>query len=192
MALLPRASGSPARHPSQQAENSFLLRRAESPDGMVEAVESTRLGFELFREEFAKLHHFGPHDRRAIALEGIPREIFLMVRFRLKPRSSRYHFSHDGIRIEFFLVECRDNILGHLFLVGVVIKNRGSILSPNIVALSIQCRRIMDDKEHLEEFSITRESRIKGNPNRLRMTSPASADCVIGWSIDMPTDVAGL
>jgi hypothetical protein len=70
-------------------------------------------------------------------------------------------------------------------------ENCRPVLSPDIVPLPIEGRRIVNDKKHFEQLAIADEGGIERDTYRFCVTSPAATDGFIRRMINLTTDIAG-
>src|SRR3954471_14073055 len=73
-----------------------------------------------------------------------------------------------------------------------MIENCRPVLSPDIMPLSIERRRVVDEKQHFKQLAIADDGGIEHDTDCFCMTGPAAAYSVIRWMIYLTTDVTGL
>ncbi len=83
----------------------------------------------------------------------IPLQVVLMLRFGFPERTGRTHFCHHLARPEPGGVDVGNRVARNPLLFVVRVKDRRTIAGPGVVPLPVQCGRIMDLKEELEQFA---------------------------------------
>ena len=97
----------------------------------------------------AELRHLWRNHRLTIRLEGIAREVFLMVVLCDEEHIQFGHFGHDGTVPDLLSVQALDKFFGNLLLLIIVIKDRGTILRTRVCALTVQGGGIVDHEENI-------------------------------------------
>ena len=72
------------------------------------------------------------------------------------------------------------NLLGDFLLAVITVENFGAVLRSGVIALTVQCGRIVDLKEKLQYRAVIGLLRIKGNLDGLGMARIARAYILIG------------
>jgi len=127
----------------------------------------------------AKFRDLGRDDDRAIRLGGIAREIFLMVALSLEERRLVGDLRDDRV-----LPQLRRRQFGaHRFrsraLLGRLAEDHGAVLGPDIVALAVLRRRIVNREKHGEEIAKRQYRRVESHADDFGVTRPSAADVVV-------------
>src|ERR687898_1965196 len=97
----------------------------------------------------------------------MPLEIILMLGLSFPERPGRRHLGDDPPRPEARRFNVGDRVVGDPALFLVVIEDRRAVARPDVVALTVQCRRIVDLEEELQQVSIRDLLRVEGDLDRL-------------------------
>ena len=91
----------------------------------------------------------------------------------------RSDFSHNRATPYFGLIQLRDRLHSSDFLLRCMTEARRSIRGTYVIALTVQCGRIMDGKEYIQDLVIGDYFGIKGNLNDLstRLAISARISC---------------
>jgi len=92
----------------------------------------------------------------------------------------RRNLRHDGFLPQVSFVEFSDERFSDGSLSVVVIEDGGTVLCAHILTLLIQCRRVVDGEENLQDFPIGNLARIEGQLNCLGMAGVIGTDLLIG------------
>src|SRR5688572_13140266 len=99
---------------------------------------------------------------------------------------------HNGGTEDACLIQLFDVGLGDAFLVVVCIKNRRSILSSDIIALPVQSRGVVGDREvNLQQLTVSYLTRIVDNLDHLRMVGGSAANGLVVRGFGCTTGVTG-
>src|SRR5215207_497621 len=101
---------------------------------------------------FARLGHLRRDDHLAVWLVGILLEVILVVRLGWVEPVQRFDLGDEPVPPGARAVDFGDHFPGHALLLGRLVEDRRAILRPDISALSIEGRRIVDREEHFEEL----------------------------------------
>jgi len=103
----------------------------------------------------------------------------------------RRNLRHDGFIPQVSLIEFFDEGFSDGSLSVVVIEDGGTVLCAHIFTLLVQCRRVMDGEENLQDFSVRDFSRIESHLNCLGMAGAVATDFLVGRINDGAACVAG-
>src|SRR5205814_1892970 len=97
-------------------------------------------------------------------------EVVLMLGLGFPEGSSRHYFGHDPSGPAARGIDLSDCLLGDATLLVTDVENRGAIACPDVVALAVQGRRVVDLEEEFEELSVRDSLGIEDDLERLRVT----------------------
>jgi hypothetical protein len=110
--------------------------------------------FQPIDELFPELGDLGRNHVLVVRLKRIAREIPLVkILRRIELRSGR-DLGDDAVGVEPNSCEFADDLFGCLLLLWTVMEYRRTVLSTDVVSLSIQSRRIVDHEEHLQDLPV--------------------------------------
>src|SRR5262245_12411814 len=104
----------------------------------------TRGGFRSLRENPVRA------DEMARVPVRVLLEVVLMLGLRLPERAGGHDFGHDLPRPAARRVDLGERLLGDAPLLVVEVEDRGAVARPDVVALAVERRRIVDAEEELE------------------------------------------
>jgi hypothetical protein len=102
----------------------------------------------------------------------------------------RAYFGNDGFIKCLAFVQLFFVMFRFLFLLGVMVKDHAAVLRSNIVALPVECCRVMALPECLKQFIKSYFCRVVYYLNNLRMTCSTFANLFIGGFFNMAATVA--
>jgi len=107
-------------------------------------------------------------------------QIILMMLLGFKECDEGYDFSRDGFVERLRRIECGDKSVGRFPLRRIHVKDRTSILSSNIGALTIHFGRIVsDDKKDIQELFVRYFRRIKSDLYRLGVSCVTATNVTV-------------
>ena len=83
-----------------------------------------------------------------------------------------------------------DRFAGLALLALVLREDRRTILSPDVVALAIELRRVVNREEDVEQIVIAQLVIVEGDPDRLGVAGIAAADLLVGGIFGASAGVA--
>ncbi len=108
------------------------------------------------------------------------RKVFPVVFFCRIEFIQRHNLRHDEILPQVSFIEFFDDRFRDGSLSVVVIEDGGTVLRAHIPTLPVQCRRVVDGEENLENFPIGDLARIEGQLNGLAVAGGTGADFLVG------------
>lgn len=146
---------------------------------------------ELRQELFSKLDDFGGNHSPAVRLVGIVLIIALVIVLRpVKDLKCSDLGNNAGIP-DVGGIELGNHLIGNCLLLGGVVEDRGAILSSDVGALSVECCRVVDREEDLQEFLESYHLRIKSDLNYFSMPSGTAANLSIAGVGGFAARIAG-
>lgn len=153
--------------------------------------QSRRLRFQFLRKLLPKFGYLRADQIGAIRLGRISDKIFLMIVFGDKKGGGGYNLGDDR-PVEYLVLGQRLNRgLGRGLLLRRMVKNCGTILGADIIALAIEGGRVMDAEKDFQKFSIGNDGGIKCQVNDFGMSGGAAADRFICRMCDAASHVSG-
>ena len=150
----------------------------------------TAVRFQQLFELLLQLAQLGRNHVLAIGLKRIIGVELLMVAFRWIEFGERLQGCHNGIFKALGLVQFFDERRGFVPLLIIGVENRRAVLRTDIVALAIQCRRVMSGEENRHQIAERDLRRIEFNFNHFGMAGVAHADLLVGGILDLAAGVA--
>jgi len=105
----------------------------------------------------------------------LPVVVFCRIEF-----VQRHNLRHNRFLPQVGLFKFSDDRFGADPLPVVVIEDGGTVLCAHVLTLPVQCRRVVDGEENLEDFPIGNLVSIEGQLNRLRVVGAIGADLLVG------------
>ena len=118
-------------------------------------------------------------------------EVFTVVVLRGIESVQRHNLRHDGFFPEVSFIEFSDERFSDGSLPVVVIEDGGTVLRAHVLALPVQCGRVVDGEENLQDFPIRNLVRIESQLDRLGVTRGVGADSLVGRIDGGTAGVAG-
>src|SRR5439155_3036851 len=118
---------------------------------------------------------------------GVPltlvRPIILVIGFGWPPVAHRFDRGDDPASL---LLIGPGNRFARLAVLLVALReDRRAVLSANVVALTIELRRVVRGEEDVEQVVVTQLLRVEGDADRLGMVGVAAADLLVGRTGDV-------
>ena len=139
----------------------------------------TAVRFQQLFELLLQLAQLGRNHVLAVGLKRIIGVELLMVAFGWIEFGERLQGCHNGILEALGLVQFFDERRGFFPLLIIGVENRRAILRTDIVALAIQCRRVMGGEENRHEIAEGDLRRIEFDFNHFGMAGVAHADLLV-------------
>jgi len=114
-----------------------------------------------------------------------------MIVFRGIEPIQRGNLCHDGFVPHVSSAEFVDKFFGDGFLLFIVIEDCRTILCALIGALLVQCGRVVDREENLQDFPVRNLGRIESHLNCFGVAGAVGADLLIGGINGRGARVAG-
>ncbi len=135
---------------------------------------------QFFCKELGELFQLWSDDELAIGVVRIVCEIVLVSRWSWIKMLKRFDFS-DDIVPNFFAGEVFDDFFGNHFLIVVVVKDGGAILRADIVALTVERRRVVDGEKNFHQCYVVNNLRVVVKVNDFGVSRVTLADALVGW-----------
>src|SRR5204863_9965240 len=113
-------------------------------------------------------------DEMAGVAVGVLLEVVLMLGLGLPERARRGDFRHDLPGPAPPRLDLGNRLLGDAALFLVAVEDRRAVARPEVVALPVERRRIVDAEEELEHVAVRGALRVEDDLDRLRMAAMAS------------------
>ncbi|VXC37777.1 hypothetical protein BURKHO8Y_210416 [Burkholderia sp. 8Y] len=144
------------------------------------------------RELLAELRDLGTDDRRAITLIRMLREEVLVIRLgRIVVVAKRRHFGHDLAAEDVFALQFVDNFERDLALLVRMREHGRAILRADIVALTVELRRIVRREENLQNLAIADDIGIEHDLDDFGVPGVAVAHLLVGRIHHLAARIAG-
>jgi len=142
------------------------------------------------RELLPELVQLGPNDHPAIGLAAIVFIITMMVVFcPVKGHQSIYF--RDDRPFEFSAcIQFIDKLFRSGFLFIIAVKDNGTVLLTEVVALLVERGGIMYVEKYIKQVAIANDGRVILNFIHFGMARCSAADLLIGWFFDITPRVA--
>src|SRR5918997_215600 len=129
-----------------------------------------RLRLEPFEVLLAELRDLRRDHDLAIRLVRVVPVVLLVVVLGDVERLERRHLGDYGVVPDALGLDLRDELLGDAALLLVVVEDRGSVLRPDVGALPVQRRGVVDGEENLQDLPERDRLRIERDLNDLRVS----------------------
>jgi len=129
-------------------------------------------------------------DNSAVRLLRVLLEVSLVIILGSVEGFERFGLSYDGSIPDSRCIDFLDDLLSSHFLFVVMVEDDRTILTANIIALTVQCLRVMHREEDLQDLSVRDHLGVEGDLNDLRVSCSAGADLLIGRIHYCPAGVA--
>ena len=141
--------------------------------------------FQLAGEDLFELVYFGANYKLAVGLGLIVVIVILVVIIGNVEFAEWSDLCDDGVAKGFFFVESFFVHLGFLALLIVVPEDDRAVLRAHIIALTVECSRVVARPEGCKEFIESDDSGIVVNVAYLGVAGGAIAHFLVGGVIDM-------
>src|SRR5690625_3458628 len=179
-------SASVACHPVLRSSTIDWRLVVRSSTAVVPCISSTA----STHQTFSNLCHLRRDHDLAEGDLWIPAVVFLVLRLGLVELGSWYDLGHDRL----VGIEVPDPAIDHLsrdrLLLLVVVEDRGAILWPDIGALPVEGRRVVDREEDIEQLPVGGPGRIVLESCRLGVSRRPRRDILVARVREVSTGIA--
>src|SRR5208283_4306160 len=139
-----------------------------------------------------ELGEFRGDDELAVWRPAVALEIFLVIALGGIEGHCVGNFGDDGVGPALLRRQLLDDRLRVLALLGGLAEDHGPVLRPDVVALAVLGRRVVNGEENPEQVAKAELGRVEGYAHHLGMSGPSAADVLVSRVGAMPAGVAGL
>ena len=109
-----------------------------------------------------------------------------MLRLGLPECAGRHHLGDDLPRPAARALDVGDRLLGDAALLVIGVEDRRAVTRPDVVALTVQCRRIVNLEEELEHVPVRDLLRVEADLDRLGMPIVVAVGRILDFTAGVP------